>query len=143
MSHQSTQEMEALIRRFHGAMNDHDVEAVVSCGADDYLSEQPAHADRNFMGTEQVRKNWTELFRGVPDFKSDLLSYAVAGEIAWTEWRWHGARIDGGVFDMRGVIIFLVRQGRFSRGCLYMEPVTAAGAGIDSFVNSLTRPALT
>ncbi len=139
MSSQGNQEMEALIRRVHCAMNEHDAEAFSSCFVDDYLSEQPAHPDRNFMGTTQVRKNWIELFRGVPDFKSDLLRYEVAGEMAWTEWRWHGARIDGAVFDMRGVIIFLARQGRFARGCLYMEPVTAGGAGIDAFVSSLTR----
>ena len=37
---------------------------------DDYLSKQPAHPDRNFTGTEQVLKNWTALFRAVPDFRA-------------------------------------------------------------------------
>ena len=54
-------------------MNAHDIDAFVALFAPDYDSVQPAHPDRAFTGSEQVRKNWTEIFAGVPDFRSELV----------------------------------------------------------------------
>jgi hypothetical protein len=50
----------AFLRRLQRAVNDHDIEALVSCFAEDYVNETPAHPLRGFSGRDQVRKNWTQ-----------------------------------------------------------------------------------
>ena len=46
------------------AMNADDLDAFVACFAPDYRSEQPAHPNRAFEGSAQVRENWASVFSG-------------------------------------------------------------------------------
>jgi ketosteroid isomerase-like protein len=57
----------AVVRRLQAATNAHDLDALVACFAPDYLSEIPAHPARSFRGSEQVRRNWTQILAGVPE----------------------------------------------------------------------------
>jgi hypothetical protein len=41
------------------AINAHDVDALVSCFANDFKGEQPLHPKIAFTGLAQVRENWT------------------------------------------------------------------------------------
>lgn len=123
---------QSVIERLQAAQNQHDLAAFVACIAPDYQSEQPVHPDRAFHGNEQVRKNWSAIFSGVPDFRAELLRSAVEGEAVWSEWHWSGTQADGRPFAMRGVTIFGVRDDLIVWGRLYMEPVQATGAGIDA-----------
>jgi ketosteroid isomerase-like protein len=128
-----------VLDRLAAAMNAHDLEAFLDCFAEDYESEQPAHPARAFHGREQVRKNWSQMFAGVPDFHADVLRSAVDGDTVWTEWRWTGTRQEGSDLDNRGATIFGVREGRIVWGRLYLEQVEEAGAGIDETMSRLTR----
>jgi hypothetical protein len=114
------------------AMNTHDIDAFVSLFAPDYDSSQPAHPDRAFVGSDQVRANWSSIFAGVPDFRAELLTTAAQGDTLWTEWRWRGTGL-----DMAGVIVFGVEDGRFARARLYVEPVEA-GEGIEAAVQEMS-----
>jgi ketosteroid isomerase-like protein len=127
--------LEELITRVREAMNAHDLEGLASCFSENYISEQPAHPDRAFTGTDQLRKNWSTVFKSVPDFKAELLRHAIAKDTVWSEWTWHGTRMDGHALDVRGVIILSADSGRFVHVSLYMEPVQP-GAGIDAAVKS-------
>ena len=129
--------IEDLITALHHAMNAHDLEGLVACFSEKLVSEQPAHPDRAFTGTDQMRRNWTPTFKSVPDFKAELLRHAIAVDTVWSEWRWHGTHMDGRALDFRGVIILRVEADRIVQATLYMEPVQA-GAGIDAFVRSVT-----
>jgi len=111
------------IETLQKAMNQHDINAFVDCIDPGYQSEQPIHPNRAFSGNEQVRKNWTGIFNDIPDNQADLLRFAIDGDVAWTEWHWHGTRVDHTSFEMRGVIIMGVRNGCIVWGRLYMEPV--------------------
>ena len=64
----------AVIERLAAAQNAHDIDAMVACFAEDYESEQPAHPDRAFRGSAQVRANWSEIFAGVPDLRAELVA---------------------------------------------------------------------
>ncbi|HUA03899.1 MAG TPA: nuclear transport factor 2 family protein [Solirubrobacteraceae bacterium] len=128
----------AVVERLDAAMNAHDLEAFLARFRDDYESEQPAHPDRAFHGREQVRSNWSAVFDGVPDFRSELLRCAVDGDTVWSEWRWQGTQASGSPLDMAGVIVCGVREGRIAWARLYVEPVEHAGAGIDSAVQRMT-----
>jgi ketosteroid isomerase-like protein len=125
------QSPQSVIERLQAAQNQHNLEAFLDCIDPDYQSEQPVHPDRAFQGSEQVRKNWSTIFNGVPDFRSELLRTATEGDTGWAEWRWSGTHTDGRELEMRGVTIFGVRDKRIAWGRLYMEPVQTTGAGID------------
>lgn len=123
--------------RLDAAMNAHDVDAFVALFADDYDSVQPAHPDRAFRGREQVRENWSAVFAGVPDFRSDLIRVAADGDVVWTEWHWQGTQGEGRRLEMVGVIVFGVREGQIAWARLYVEPIEE-GAGIRAAVGSMT-----
>jgi hypothetical protein len=84
-----------VIERLRDAQNRHDLDSFVACFHPEYRSEQPVHPDRAFVGSRQVRKNWAEVFAGVPDFHAELLRSAHEGETGWVEWHWRGTRVDG------------------------------------------------
>jgi ketosteroid isomerase-like protein len=128
----------AAIERLAQAINDHNVDAMLSVFDPDYRSEQPAHPDRGFQGVEQVRKNWSAIFNSTADFSANLRAVVVEGDTVWSEWDWSGTRTDGSRLQMRGVILNGVRDGRIMWARLYMEPVEQAGAGIDQAVATMT-----
>ena len=80
------------MERLRAAMNEHDLDALLACLSADYRSEQPVHPQRGFSGREQVKKNWSAMFEGIPDFHAELLSTATEGDTVWAEWRWTGTR---------------------------------------------------
>jgi ketosteroid isomerase-like protein len=133
--------MADVMRRLLAAMNAHDVDAFVANFAPDYASEQPAHPQRRFAGSEQVRENWTGVFSGVPDFRAELLLAATTEDgVELGEWRWEGTHVDGSPFAMRGVIVLGVEDDSIAWGRLYMEPVEESGGGIDEMVRDTYRP---
>ena len=129
----------ATLERLRDALNRHDLATFVACFAHDYRSEQPAHPDRAFTGSEQVRANWATFFEAVPDLRAEVLRSTAQGEVVWTEWHWRGTRRDGTPLDMRGVTLFGVRDDRIVWGRLYMEETEMAGVDIDATMRHLTR----
>ena len=124
--------MTEVIERLNAALNAHDIDAFVACFAQDYDSVQPAHPDRAFVGSEQVRKNWTEVFAGVPDFRSELIGITAEGGTVWSEWRWQGTGL-----DMAGVTVMGIRDGLIAWARLYMEFVDQ-GEGIEAVVREMS-----
>jgi hypothetical protein len=53
-------------------MNAHNLDAMVVCFADDYVNEWPIHPPRGFRGSEEVRRNWTQIFAGLPNLRARL-----------------------------------------------------------------------
>ena len=127
-----------VLERLRDAQNGHDLDAFVACFDPQYRSEQPVHPDRAFVGSEQARNNWAEVFAGVPDFQAELLRSADEGDTGWAEWHWQGTRTVGTRLDMRGVTIFGVRDDRIIWGRLYLEDVEG-GQGIDQAVQYMAR----
>jgi ketosteroid isomerase-like protein len=121
-----------VLERLAAAMNAHDIDAFVDLFQEDYDSEQPAHPDRAFKGSDQVRANWSAIFDGVPDFSAELVSVAAEGETLWSEWRWRGTGL-----DMAGVIVCGVREGKLAWARLYVEPVEQEGPGIEAVVRDM------
>jgi ketosteroid isomerase-like protein len=122
----------AVVERLLEAVNAHDLEAMVACFADDYLNETPAHPQRGFRGRAQVRRNWTQIFAGVPDLRARLPRMTVEGDTVWTEWDISGTRGDGAAFLMRGVVIFGVADAAITSARFYLEPVEEASGDVDA-----------
>lgn len=121
------------------AMNRHDLDATIACVTPDYISEQPAHSSRSYVGSDQLRTNLGRMFASVPDFHAAVPAEGGINDEYWIETRWHGTRVDGVAFDLRGVMIFSTRDGLISRNCHYFEPVEAGtdvNAGVSSWTGS-------
>ena len=130
----------ATIQRLVDATNAHDLERLVACFAEDYTLAAPSHPQRGFRGTEQVRRNWTQIFTGVPDVAARLVRTAVDGEAVWTEWEMSGTRRDGAAFRMAGVFVFGVSEERIRWGRMFLEPVDEAGGDVNVAVRAAVGP---
>jgi ketosteroid isomerase-like protein len=126
------------VERLRDAINAHDIDAMVACFDPEVRSEQPAHPGRGFRGSQDVRKNWTVIFAGVPDISAEILRTAISDETAWVDWRWSGKRRDGEPFNMRGVTVQEIEDGRIRAVSLYMEPVDIESAGNASAIRAAT-----
>lgn len=116
-----------VIGQLQRAINQHDLAAMGQCFAPNYRSEFPAHPERAFRGHEQMRRNWSHIFRAVPDIEAAVVSCAVDGETVWTEWEWRGTGPAGKPHIMRGVTVQGVQEDRIAWVRLYMEPVQTDG----------------
>ncbi len=126
----------AVIDRLLKATNAHDIDALVGFFAPDYVNETPVHPDRGFTGSEQVRRNWTQIFAAVPDLVAQVTTLAQDRGHVWTEWQMSGSRGDGTPHLMRGVIIFTVEGDQITAARFYLEPVETSSGNIDAAVAS-------
>lgn len=130
----------AWLDRLCTATNAHDLDGVVACFAQDYRNETPAHPARGFVGREQVRRNWQQIFGFVPDVTAIVLASSVDGDTVWSEWQHAGTRPDGTKHLMRGVIIFGLSNGLASSARFYLEPVDPDPADVDVAVHRQVTP---
>ncbi|WP_026545177.1 nuclear transport factor 2 family protein [Arthrobacter sp. 35/47] len=112
-----------VINRLVSAINDHDVDALTACFADDYVNITPAHPARSFTGNDQVRRNWRSIFDAIPDVQARILRSAVQDRVVWTEWEHRGAHGHGAPHLMRGVVIFTVGTDAITEARFFLEPV--------------------
>lgn len=132
--------VEGVLERLQAAQNAHDLDALVDCFHPEYVSEQPRHPGRAFRGTDQIRRNWSELFETFPQLTVELLRqvHDPNQAMVWSEWRWTGAP-DGSGFEMLGVIIFGIRDERIGWARLYMDEVDSSRAMTDDAVRATTE----
>ena len=124
------------VDRLVRATNDHDLDALVECFAEDYVNEVPAHPSRGFRGRTQVRRNWEQIFGFVPDVRVEVTASAVAGSVVWTEWTMQGTRRDGTAHRMAGVIGFDVVDGAARTARFFLEPVEETSGTVDDAVRT-------
>jgi ketosteroid isomerase-like protein len=126
-----------LAERLRDAVNRHDLDSLAGCFAVGFVNETPAHPGRSFEGRDQVRKNWAQIFAGVPDIEADILRSSVEGASVWAEWEMRGTRRDGVPHLMRGVSIFEVGEALFTSVRFYLEPVEEGGASVNAAIQQV------
>lgn len=128
--------LEAVVERLRDASNAHDIDAIAGCFADGYRNETPCHPSRDFVGAQQVRQNWTQILRAVPDLVTRVTSVVPDPDHrrVWSEWEHRGTRPDGSPHLMRGVIIFSIDGSAIDGARFYLEPVDDDGTGVDAAV---------
>ncbi|WP_158841719.1 nuclear transport factor 2 family protein [Saccharothrix deserti] len=126
-----------VVERVLGALNAHDLNGLVACFADDYVNETPVHPRRGFVGSAQVRRNWSRIFAGVPDIRARVPRLAVDGRAVWTEWEMSGTRTDGAAFLMRGVVVFTVADDTIASARFFLEPVEELSGDVDAATHRL------
>src|SRR6478752_4143419 len=126
-----------VVDRLCDAVNAHDLDALATCFASEYRNETPAHPARGFVGRAQVRRNWEQLFGGIPDLRGVVTARAVTAGGVWTEWEMQGTRRDGHAHLMRGVVIFGVSGAEITDARFYLEPVDVDTSGVDDAIDRL------
>ena len=116
------------------ATNQHDLESMAACFAEDYENETPAHPARGFRGRAQVRRTWEQIFAFVPDIRVEVVRSAVDGDTVWTEWEMRGTRRDGRPHLTRGVVVFGVSAGPIDWARFYVEPFDESDSTVDDFI---------
>lgn len=132
-----------VIERLQRATDAHDLDALVACFAPDMRNETPIHPARGFTGSEQVRRNWSQIFAAVPDLRATVQRLAVDDDTAWAEWEMRGTRPDGTPHLMRGVTIAGVADGRIAWIRFYLEPVDTGTLDVDGAVRQAVGAAPT
>lgn len=127
-----------VLDRLVAAINANELEAMVSCFAEDYTNETPVHPTRGFRGQEQVRINWSQIFAAVPNIHAYVVRSTVEGDTVWTEWDIAGDRADGGRFLMRGVVIFRLSGDTIASARFYLEPVEDTSGDVDAHTRRVT-----
>ena len=132
-----------LLTRLQGAINAHDLDRFTGCFAEGYRAEIPSHPARSFVGSEQVRRNWSQILGGVADIQATLRSAVGDGRFAWGEWLWTGTRLDGASFAMAGVTILEVVDEHIVSSRFYMEPVETASGDVTADISRALGQAAT
>ncbi len=127
-----------VLDRLLAAINAHELEAMVSCFAQDYTNETPVHPPRGFRGQAQVRTNWSQIFAAVPDIRARVVRRSLDGDTLWTEWDMAGTRGDGVPFLMRGVVIFGVAGDTIASARFYLEPVEDTSGDVNAHTRRVT-----
>jgi ketosteroid isomerase-like protein len=125
-----------VLERLVGAVNAHDLDAIVESFSYDYVNETPAHPARGFAGRAQVRRNWTAILAGLPDVTASVVRSATDGDTVWSEWWMRGTRADGVAQAIAGVVVFGVDaddRARWAR--FYLEPVEEGGIDVDGAIH--------
>ena len=120
---QTQSSAQVVFERMIRAANRHDLDAMVTCFAPDFRSEQPFYPERNFTGQAGVRKNWSFFFSTMPDFRVDIRSFAVKGDTVWAEVHFRGTQIDGKKQVTRGVTISGIQGEQIAWSRLYIQTV--------------------
>lgn len=128
-----------VLQRMTQAMEAHDAVALGACFAADYRSEQPVHPARAFRGADMVTKHWAGIFQDIPDLHAETISLAIKGDTAWSEFRWSGHKRNGAAFEVRGVMVLGIAEGKIAWGRLYIEPVEQGGEDFDASAKRATR----
>ena len=126
-----------LTEQMRAALNAHDVDAFIDLFHEDYSGERP-HPESRKIDREEVRGNWVEMIRDVPDLRVEIPAALQEGDTIWSEWRVFGTARSGAMLELRGVIIFGVQAGRVAWSRTYLEPVEQEGKPLPGFIELLT-----
>ena len=124
----------AWLDRLLRVTNDHDLDALVACFAPDYVNNTPTHPGRGFVGRDQVRRNWEQIFAFVPDVHAEVVDAAVDGSTIWSQWNMRGTRRDGTAQHLAGVIIFGLDGDTARTATFFLEPVDESPDSVNDAV---------
>ena len=110
----------AAVDRFAAAFDARDVDAVMACMTSDCLFESTDPPDGvRYQGSDAVRGAWERLFEASPDATFTTESRFADGANVAVTWRydWGGDRPG----HVRGVDLFVVREGLIAQKCSYVK----------------------
>ena len=107
----------ALLDRFAGAWNRHDLDALMSMMTDDCVFEASAGRQANGQlseGTQAVRAAYAAVFDTFHDAHWANPRHFVVGNRGVSEWTFTGTRSDGTRVEVTGCDLFTFRDGKIA-----------------------------
>ena len=106
---------EEFLQSFADAFNAHDVNAIMSHMTDDCVFEASAGPDSDgekFIGQEQVKKAFEDVFATFPDAHWDNARHFIFGNRGFSEWIFTGTKLDGTKVEVTGCDLFTFKDGK-------------------------------
>jgi ketosteroid isomerase-like protein len=117
-----------VLTELRDAINAHDPARIAACFSDDYCCERPTHPAESFTGSDQVRRNYTQLLERCPDLRAEILRTAIDGDELWSEWEMRATGPAGAPVFRRGPVIATVRENQIDWARFYIDAVDPAAA---------------
>lgn len=115
---QSTKKVtEDFLQSFADAFNAHDTKAIMAHMTDDCVFEASAGPDANgerFMGQEQVKKAFENVFATFPDARWANPRHVISGDRGFSEWTFTGTKTDGTRVEVTGCDLFTFKNGKIA-----------------------------
>jgi steroid delta-isomerase-like uncharacterized protein len=115
---QSNQKItEHFLQSFADAFNAHDTKAIMAHMTDDCVFEASAGPDVNgerFMGQEQVKKAFENVFATFPDARWVNPRHFISGDRGFSEWIFTGTKTDGTKVEVTGCDLFTFKNGKIA-----------------------------
>lgn len=105
------------VKQFMKAWNDHDVDGIMAQMTGDVVFE-PSFGEApwgaRYVGAREVRAGIEKNMRNIPDHRWDELRHFVCPEHAVIEWVTTGTPVGGMRFEVHGVDILTLRDGKIA-----------------------------
>ena len=105
------------LQSFADAFNAHDIKAIMSHMTDDCVFEASAGPDadgQSFVGQEQVKKAFEDVFATYPDAQWRNPRHFISGDRGFTEWTFTGTKKDGTKVEVTGCDLFTFKEGKIA-----------------------------
>jgi len=120
-----------VIEGFFEAMNEHDVEEMARYCTDGVVADEVAEPEP-FIGVDNFKKAYTEVFQGYPDCVAEVKEWFVDGDVVICQVSWRGT--NSGVFrsteptgkkvDLRIAYFLKLKDGKIDRITEYYDVAT-------------------
>lgn len=108
---------EDFLQSFADAFNAHDIKAIMLQMTDDCVFEASAGPDtdgQRFIGREQVKRAFGDVFATFPDAHWDNPRHFISGDRGFTEWTFTGTKKDGTKVEVTGCDLFTFKNGKIA-----------------------------
>ena len=105
------------LQSFADAFNAHDLKAIMTHMTADCVFEASAGPDvdgEKFIGQEQVKKAFENVFATFPDAHWGDDRHFIVGERGVSEWRFTGTKTDGTKVEVTGCDLFTFKDGKIA-----------------------------
>ena len=106
---------ENFLQSFADAFNAHDINAIMSHMTEDCVFEASAGPDydgEKFVGKEEVRNAFEEVFRTFTDAQWNNPKHFISGNRGFSEWIFTGTKTDGTRVEVTGCDLFTFKDGK-------------------------------
>ena len=117
MAQSNKQVTQDFLQSFADAFNAHDIKTIMSHMTDDCVFEASAGPDvdgQKFVGQEEVKKAFEDVFTTFPDARWVNPQHFISGNRGFTQWTFTGTRADGTKVEVTGCDLFTFKDGKIA-----------------------------
>jgi limonene-1,2-epoxide hydrolase len=124
---------ETFLQRYVTAMNDKDLDALVSCWHTDVETTHLLHPDRSWRGADLYRRWMGQIFASNPGAHMEIQATAISGNTVFIE----SVTLHGDGSRTPCVGIFELEDGKVRRARVYTDVPSSDGVNMAAFVGGM------